>query len=130
MHITRALAPAAALALSAVLVTAAAPAMAKDGRITTSGGCGSGTVWKMKASPDDGRIEVEAEIDSNRSGQVWAWTLTHNGAGALRGTGTTRGASGSFEVERKLGNFAGQDTFAFTAKRNGTTQVCRALVRF
>jgi hypothetical protein len=130
MNIARALAPAAAVTLTAVLIGSAAPAMAKDGRITSSGACSSGATWKMKASPENGRIEVETEIDSNRNGQVWAWTLTHNGGGALRGTGTTKAPSGSFEVRRVLGNQAGTDTFALTATRKGTSQVCRAQIRF
>lgn len=56
--------------------------------------------------------------------------MTHNGSGAIRGAATTKAPSGSFEVRRVLVNFAGQDTFAFTATRRGTSQVCRALVRF
>jgi hypothetical protein len=129
MSINRALVPA-AVTLTAILVGTAAPAVAKDGRIANSGRCSSGAVWKMKASPEDGRIEVEAEVDSNRNGQKWAWTMTHNGGGAIRGTDTTRAPSGSFEVERKLRDLAGKDTFSFTAKRNGTSQVCRATVSF
>jgi hypothetical protein len=128
MKTTRAIAPA-AIALTAILMTTAAPAMAKDGRVTASGSCSSSGAWKLKASPEDGRIEVEAEVDTNRNGQKWAWTMTHNGGGAVRGTGTTRAPSGSFEVRRVLGNLAGTDTFAFTAQRVGSSQVCRGIVR-
>jgi hypothetical protein len=114
-----------------LLTTAAAPAMAKDGRVTSSGSCSSSSAtWKLKASPEDGRIEVEGEIDSNRAGQAWYWSLKHNGAAAGRGSRTTRGRSGSFEVRRVTANKAGTDTFVFTARRKGTSQVCRGVVRF
>jgi hypothetical protein len=130
MKITRAIAPAAALSMAAILMATASPAMAKDGRITTSGACSSSGTWKLKASPEDGRIEVEAEVDTNRNGQSWNWTMTHNGGGAIRGKGVTRAPSGSFEVRRVLGNLSGRDTFAFTAQRAGTNQVCRGIIRF
>lgn len=128
MKTTRALAPA-AIALTAILMTTAAPAMAKDGRVTASGSCSASGTWKLKASPEDGRIEVEAEVDTNRNGQKWAWTMTHNGGGAVSGRGTTMAPSGSFEARRVLSNRAGTDTFAFTARRVGTGQLCRGTVR-
>ena len=65
------------------------------------GSCSGATDWKIKAKPDDGRIEVESEIDSNRNGQTWTWTLRHDGSVAAQGRSTTTGRSGSFEVERK-----------------------------
>jgi hypothetical protein len=130
MNTTRALAVPAALAVTAILVTGAGPAMAKDGRVTAAGSCSSSGTWKLKASPENGRIEVEAEVDTNRNGQRWAWTMTHNGGGAVRGTSTTQAPSGSFEVRRVMSNAAGTDTFAFTAQRTGTSQVCRGIVRF
>lgn len=129
MTTTRALAPAGA-ALVAVLLATAAPAVAKDGDVVTRGSCSSAASWKMKASPEDGRVEVESEIDSNRNGQTWRWVLTHNGAVAGRGHSTTRAPSGSFEVRRVRSNLKGTDTFAFTAQRIGTRQICRAVVRF
>ena len=84
----------------------------------------------MKASPEDGRIEVEAEVDSNRVGQNWNWTLFHNGNVTSSGTSTTAGRSGSFEVRRVRANRAGTDTFRFYARRPGTQQICRGVVRF
>jgi hypothetical protein len=38
--------------------------------------CTTGTL-SLKAKPDSGRLETEAELDTNRVGQVWAWTLSH-----------------------------------------------------
>jgi hypothetical protein len=129
MNTARVLAPAIALT-SAILLTTAGPALAKDGDIRTSGACQGVADWKLKASAEDGRIEVEGEVDSNRVGQKWNWTLFHNGSAASSGTGTTVGRSGSFEVRRVLGNRAGTDSFRFYARRPGTQQICNGTVRF
>src|SRR6476619_5169538 len=73
----------AALTLTALALPLAgvAPASANHGggnAVRTHGGCGGPAVWKLKAKPDDGRIEIEAEVDSNHSGQVWHWKIKHN----------------------------------------------------
>ena len=102
----------------------------RDGDVRTSGACQGVAHWKLKASPEDGRIEVEGEVDSNVSGQTWRWTLTHNGKAAGSGTRKTAGRSGSFEVRRVAGNWSGRDTFVFRAQRPGTQQICRGTVRF
>ena len=129
MSTTRVLAPVIALTSAALLATAA-PALAKDGDVRTSGPCQGVATWKMKASPENGRIEVEAEVDSNRVGQNWNWTLFHNGNVASSGTSRTTAPSGSFEVRRVLANRAGTDTFRFYARRPGTQQICNGTVRF
>jgi hypothetical protein len=122
---------AAALAVPAlVLVTLVPPAVAgdDDDRIERNGSCSAGTDWKIKAKSDDGRIEVEAEIDSNKVGQSWRWKFKHNGTVFSRGTSTTSAPSGSFEVERKPANLAGTDQFVFRAVHPGSGEVCRATV--
>ena len=83
--------------------------------VRTSGRCSGGAHWKLKAKPDDGRIEIEGEIDSNRSGQVWHWKLKHNGSISARGSKQDRGRSGSFEVKRRMANLSGKDHFTFRA---------------
>ena len=94
-----------------------------------SGQCTGASDWKLKAKSDDGGIEVEAEIDSNRTGQKWAWKLKRNGKLVDRGTATTGARSGSFEIERKTGNRAGTDAFKFRAVNKRSGQVCVARVR-
>jgi hypothetical protein len=108
-----------------------APASASHGGgndVRTSGACSGNAHWKLKAKPDDGRLEVEGEIDSNTSGQVWHWTFKHNGSVSATGTKRTAGRSGSFEVERRMTNLAGKDHFVFRATHRG--QVCRGTVAY
>ena len=99
-----------------------------DDRVIVTGRCSSGADWKLKVKTDDGRLEVEGEIDSDVAGQRWRWTLRHNGSVSDRGVATTTARSGSFEVERKVVNLAGTDTLAFRAARDG--QVCRGVVNY
>ena len=89
--------------------------------------CASGVI-KVKAKADDGRLEVEGEVDTNRRGQAWAWSISRDGNVAARGTGLTAGASGSFSVERRVANRAGSDRIVFRAVRHG--QVCRVAVTY
>ena len=123
---------AAACLTAGLTVGLAAPAASSSGddddRVIRTGSCSGSADWKLKVKTDDGRLEVEGEIDSNVYGQRWRWTLTHNGSVSDRGTGTTSGRSGSFEVERKIVNLAGTDAVVFRAVRDG--QVCRGVVNY
>ena len=121
---------AAGSAITALLVAGAAPAGAKSGDVVNSGACSGSAHWKLKVGPDNGRLEVEGEVDSNRAGQHWTWRIRHNGVVAARGARDTAGASGSFTVRRILPNLAGTDTVVFRARRPATGQVCRGVVRF
>lgn len=121
----------AAVAAAVVLpLLVAGPALANDDDVIREGGCTGGTDWKVKASPEDGRIEVEGEVDSNRSGQTWHWKMKHNGSVSARGTGTTGGRSGSFEARRVLVDLSGPDTFVFRAVNASSGEVCRGVVTF
>lgn len=109
---------------------AALPAQAKDGDVIRTGDCGGRADWKLKVGHEDGRLEVEGEVDSNRAGQRWTWRMRHNGTLSASGVKYTRGASGSFEVRRLMVDLAGTDTITFVARRPATGQVCRGVVRF
>ena len=39
---------------------------------------------KLKLSPEDGRLEVEIEVDQNRNGVQWTWTLLRGRSEPLR----------------------------------------------
>ncbi|HWJ81961.1 MAG TPA: hypothetical protein VNS55_06980 [Nocardioides sp.] len=110
--------------LAAATALTTTPAHAGD-EVVNRGSCTDGTHWKMKAKPDDGRIEVEAEIDSNVTGQTWRWVLRHDGDVSARGTSQTRGASGSFSVARRTVDSPGTDHFRFRATHAGEVCVAR-----
>ena len=99
-----------------------------DDRVIRTGACSGSADWKVKVKTDDGRLEVEGEIDSNTVGQTWRWTIRHNGSVSDRGTATTSGRSGSFDIERRIVDIAGTDSVVFRAVRAGET--CRGVVNY
>jgi hypothetical protein len=106
---------AALLAAAALAVTPAA--LAKDRDVRVNGSCTGATTSKLKLSEEDGRIEVEFEVDQNRSGVRWQVRLFRNGARVAAVTRTTRPPSGSFEVRRVVGNGPGTDRIRAVAVR-------------
>jgi hypothetical protein len=105
-----------------------APAFAADGEVKREGNCTGASDWKVKAKPDNGRLEVEGEVDSNRVGQTWNWRIRHNGTISASGTAKTVAPSGSFSVERRMTNLSGADTFVFRATNPATGEVCKGTV--
>jgi hypothetical protein len=119
------------LAIAALLAVPAVttPAQAKGGdAVSSSAACATGTI-KVKAKADDGMLEVEGEVDTNRVGQSWNWRIVRNGTVAARGSKVTAAPSGSFSVNRRIANPAGQDTIRFRAVRPATGKVCSVSVK-
>jgi hypothetical protein len=110
-----------AAALSGVaLVAPSADAKGGVDPKVTSGSCATGS-WKLKAKPDDGRLEIEYQLDTNRNGQVWAVRITDNGHQVFAGKRTTKAPSGSFSINIRPVNRAGTDHLVATAKRGTKT---------
>src|SRR3712207_8894006 len=86
--------------VAATTLLPAAAAQAKDGDIIKRGGCSGAADWKLKASPENGRIEVEGEVDSNKNGQKWRWGVRPKGSTVGKGEKTRGGASGALAVGR------------------------------
>ncbi len=105
-----------------------AQAKGSDYRVIRTGSCSGSADWKLKAKQDDGRIEVEFEIDSNVNGQTWAVRLKRDGNRFFAGSRTTHAPSGSFSVERRISNSAGDDVIVGRATHAG--QVCSGRVVF
>jgi hypothetical protein len=113
----------------AAVVATGSPALASGGDVVRSGSCSGSATWKLKAGHDDGRIEVQGEVDTNRNGQTWRWRIVHNGDVAARGRATTQAPSGSFEVRRLLVNAHGVDAVGLRARNAASGQVCRGNLR-
>jgi hypothetical protein len=90
-----------------------------------TGRCTGGATAKLKAKPDDGRLETEFEVDQNRNGVTWTVTIRRNGARAVSTKATTKAPSGSFSVERRLANGSGADRISARAT-SPSGQVCTA----
>jgi hypothetical protein len=120
---------AAVLVAAALSVSSAGLAAADHGgggsEVRRHGPCSGPAHWKLKAKPDDGRLKIEAEVDANRSGQVWTWRILHDGYVSYRGTRTTRAPSGSFTVGRRVVDMIGSDAIGFRARNVASGQTCR-----
>jgi hypothetical protein len=111
-------------AVFALTVTAALPASAKGTAVTKSGACSAASHWKLKLKPDNGRIEVQFEVDSNVNSQQWHVRMRRNGSLFFDGNRVTQPPSGSFEVRRLTGNAPGTDTIRARAVNGATGESC------
>lgn len=108
-------------------IVVASPAVASGGdAVIARGSCTQAGTWKLKAKHDDGRIEVEFEVDTNVVGRTWSVRLRDNGVTFFTGKRTTKAPSGSFSVERSTANRAGIDVIRGRAVRG--TNVCAGKV--
>ncbi|MCA0297206.1 MAG: hypothetical protein LCH96_18225 [Actinobacteria bacterium] len=99
-------------------------------KVKVAGTCTGSATSKLKAKADDGRLEVEFEVDARRRAQVWAVRLTDNGVTVWSGHRTTKGRSASFSVEKKIANRAGADVLTALATNTVTGQVCTATLTY
>lgn len=102
-------------------------ALASDGDVVKRAGCSGGSTAKLKLSHEDGGIEIEFEVDQNRSGVPWRVLISRpGGAEIFAGRRVTRPPSGSFEVRRVTANRPGADTIRARAVSPGG-EVCRVV---
>ena len=111
-------------AMAMAFLTPAIAASAKAGDVIRRGSCSGPSDWKLKLSPENGRIEVQFEVDSNVVGQTWRVRLFHNGTQFFSGLRTTAAPSGSFEVRRVVNNLAGDDHLKGRARNLKTDELC------
>ncbi len=114
----------------AMTLAGTAPASANDGDVIREGACSGRADWKLKLSPENGRIEVEYEVDSNVVGQTWRVRIVKNGTAIFQGRRQTRAPSGSFEVRIVTSNPPGSDTFRARAVNVATGQTCAGSATF
>ena len=112
-------------AATALIVPVTALPAAAGGDVRREGNCSGRSDWKVKLSPEDGRLEVEFEVDQNVNGDTWRVVMRHNGNRFFRGRRVTRAPSGSFEVRRLVNNSPGTDRVTARARNLSTDEVCR-----
>ncbi|MDX6539146.1 MAG: hypothetical protein QOI71_756, partial [Gaiellales bacterium] len=116
-------------AAAALAVSIAPAASAKGGDGTrVAGVCSGPSSSVLKAKHRDGGLEVEFEVDQNRSQVRWNVELMRNGKSAFAGTRSTGAPSGSFTVVRHLA--AGSSpVIRARATRNGETCTATLIAR-
>jgi hypothetical protein len=118
---------AAAFVVAAALgATTAQAASAKGGDgVRVAGTCSDSSTSKLKLKRDNGRLQVEFEVDQNRNAVPWTVELRKDGRLVFQGTRLTAAPSGSFSLERRIAGTSG--TILARASRNGET--CSASAR-
>ena len=117
----------AAVVIAAVAAPAVAPA--SDSDVRSAGKCSGSSTSKIKVKPDDGRLEVEFEVDQNKNGVKWKLKIKDNGKVAFRGSARTKAPSGSFSVEKRIDNQPGADRVKGIGRNPATGERCVAKVR-
>jgi len=108
----------------AMLMAVAPAALAGSADVIRRGSCSAASDWKLKLSPENGRIEVEFEVDQNVVGDVWSVRIRQNGERIFAGRRTTKAPSGSFEVRILADDTAGNDAFRAAATNLATGETC------
>jgi hypothetical protein len=102
--------------LLALLTVPAALAKGRDHRaLRIQGVCTQQSTSELKIKREDGRLEVEFEVDQNQTGVPWTVTLSRNDAVVKTLTATTQAPSGSFEIRGRLRGRLGTDTIKVVA---------------
>ena len=121
------------LAFGAATILPAAASHGGGHEVERSGGCSSGTHWKLKAEAEDGRIEVEGEIDSDVSGQVWTWRILHNGGVSVKGARRPNLRAGRSRCDASwsthLGPTGSESGRRTLSRSNGAPGTCRSRSR-
>jgi hypothetical protein len=111
--------------MTAGLLAGAAPAFASHGGgVTTEGPCSAASDWKLSLKPENGRLEVEFEVDQNVVGDTWKVVMADNGTRFFNGFRMTKAPSGSFEVRKLTANQAGPDNVVARARNLSTGETC------
>jgi hypothetical protein len=105
------------LTVPAVSLTAA-PAYAAD----KSKRC-DGARMELSVEKDDGRFEVEADIDNANPGSRWRIVLKHDGKRYFRDVRRADG-EGDISIDRTRRNTAGEDVFRMRVNKVGTSGGC------
>lgn len=119
----------ATLATTALLATpfavlTAAPASAADREFRVGG-----AEVEFDVEKDDGRFEVEVDLDDAKPGSKWRIILRHNGKVYFNKV-RKADRDGEIEIDRKRKNTKGKDVFRITVKKVGSkAKKSRKIVR-
>lgn len=97
-------------------------------RVETTGSCTKAASARLRLRAKEGRIRVELEVDSSRSGVVWRVVVLHERNVVFQGSARTTAPSGSFELRRSVQDWWGTEQITARATSRAG-EVCRASAR-
>lgn len=114
----------ASVAASALVVgTTTLPASAADREFRYAG-----AEVDYEVEKDDGRFEVEVDLDDAKPGSRWRVRLWHDGKRYHNKVHRADG-DGEFEIERNRPNTAGKDTFKLRVQKIGAKKAAVRTIR-
>lgn len=102
-----------ALLATPLAVVAASPAVAADREFGYAG-----AEVEFDVEKDDGRFEIDVDVDDAKPGSKWRIVLRHNGK-VFHKRVHTADSDGDIDVDRERRDTRGRDTFKLTIKRIG-----------
>lgn len=119
--------------LSTLVITAAvatfSPAFAKTGDIIKRANCPGSAKSKLKASPENGRIEVEYEIDDAVAGERWQIILKKGNRRIFKGVRTVNKAR-EIHLRKVIRNEPGTERISAKARNLDTGGRCGIRLHF
>jgi hypothetical protein len=115
------------IAIAALAAPAAAISSGSDdAEVREAGRCSDASSSKIKVKEDDGRLEVEFEVDQNVNGDTWKVKFKDGSDVVFKGTARTKAPSGSFSIERKIDDLPGTDDVVAVGNNRSTGERCVA----
>lgn len=91
------------------------------------GSCGGSAWFDYEVEKDDGRFEVNFEVNSNRQGQQWQLRLFHDGSRYYSGVHTTD-YEGEVDIDWDRPDTSGNDSFRARARNLSSGEVCSVTI--
>jgi hypothetical protein len=113
------------VAVSAVGLLAANPAVAQPRVVEARGPCSGDSHWKLVLVQDHHKITVGYRVVQGVVGDAWRVRIAHDRHLIFRGLQVTHGDHGSFALRVITRNTRGPDLFRARARNLSTDEVCR-----
>jgi hypothetical protein len=98
-------------------------------QVARHGSCSGQADWKLKVAPENGRLQVEFEVQHATAGEHWQVKIKENGS-PLLSSGKVVRADGSFDVKHRANNTSGPDRFVARATNASSGESCVGTVTF
>lgn len=110
--------------LASPLALTAAPAQAADRDFRCAG-----ADVKFEVEKDDGRFEVEVDVDDARKGSKYRIVLRHNGKRFHKRVHRADRDGDVADFEKKRRNTKGKDRFVIKVKKIGGPKACKRVIK-
>ena len=114
------------VAVAAISLLAAAPAVATTRLVVARGPCSGDSHWRLVLVQRDHRIGVGFKVVQGVVGNIWRVKIAQNRHTIFRAFQATHGEDGSFAVRTWTRNTPGLDFFRARARNLATDEICLA----